>query len=485
MRKFNLTFILILTLVLSASFGGVVYAEPPVEPTIPSGGPIANPTGSSPNPLLPPMGQNTNTSFPGNTGVMVPDPDFNPTGTRINAGGAPNQAVSLSGETVTREDTLEALALTLEATQTEDASQAAAYNRASQESDPALTADYQAAKQDQFKTVAAEVIGCSAGQILGNILSSLVSSLITTATQKLVTKVADALLTVPVAESGQNLLNSNTQSSAEVGTTIGVFGIGVLTLPSWNSIAYCVVNAMITYVANSTIAWVQGGFEGNPSFVTNPEEFFTNLANIEASAFLQELAYGVTGLNICEPFRVQIVLTIARDFVGNQQGYGGQNGYSRGGFGGGGGNMGYGGCSLDDIAGNLEGFLRGNFYNGGWDSWYQISQIDTNNPYATYFNLQSQLNGSVARRQNLATIELDWGKGFLSFRKCEEGTPESEKQNCPITSPGVVIQGQLEKTLGLAKDRLVLAEKFDQVIAVVVNQLVQVALDKVLETIVE
>lgn len=440
MKKFNLISLLILALALTTSVH--TFAEEPVLPIQgDSGEPIPRITN---NPLL---------------------PDVDDTQVEPSASTDSTDAVAAATE--------ESFA----AASANSGSQAAAFDQKSQESDPKLS--------EGFKEAAGEIIGCSAGQILGNIIGSLVSSVITKAFAQVATKVVDAVVLVPVNESGQNALNSSVKTFAETGTAVGLFGIGTIVLPSWNSIAYCVVNAMITYVANSTIAWVQGGFEGNPSFVTNPEEFFKDLANLEASAFLQELAYGATGLNICEPFRVQIVLTIARDYVGNQQGYGGNNGYSRGGFGGSGGNVGYGGCSLDDIEGNLEGFLRGDFTRGGWDSWFQISQIDTNNPYATYFNLRSQLDGSIARKQNLATVELDWGKGFLSFRKCEESTPDSEKGNCPITSPGVVIQGQLEKTLGLAKDRLVLAEKFDQVIAAVVNQLIQVALDKVLESIEE
>lgn len=444
MKKINILIILILGIICSVSVQAAV--------DLPSNAGAADGSGNAANGSLFPNGAEENTgTIQTNTSLTTPSSDT-------------DQVVA-------------AAATEFESVQTASEAQAVAYDRRSQESDEKYA--------EGFKQAAAEVIGCSAGQILGQVLSSLVSGLISSALGA-VSNTAEKMTTVPVIESGKNLLNSNSQTSAETGTTVGAFGIGVIALPSWNSIAYCVVNAMITYVANSTIAWVQGGFEGNPSFVTNPEEFFKDLANLEASAFLQELAYGATGLNICEPFRAHIVLSIARDHVGGQQGYGGNLGYSQGGFdNGGGGNIGYGGCSLDDIAGNLEGFLRGDFSRGGWDSWFKISQIDSNNPYSTYFNLQAQLSGSVAKKTNLAQLELDWGKGFLSFRKCEDGQTGEDKSNCPITSPGVVIQGQLEKTLGLAKDRLVLAEKFDQVIAVVVNELIQVALDKVLESVEE
>lgn len=406
-----------------------------------------------------------------------PDNSLLPT----NANGTPNTNAAVPGRDTSADvaqqqaSTEAALAETTAQVATEEESQAAAYTKGEQSGE--------SSKIQAVKGSAAEAIGCSAGQLLGQILGSLIS----TAVGSAVGAVADLFgsFAIPVRENGRLLLQSTIKTSAETGTAVGLWGIGALVLPSWNSIAYCVANAMITYVANSTIAWVQGGFEGNPSFVNNPEQFFKDLANIEAGAFLQELAYGVTGLNICEPFRIQIVLTIARNHVGDQQAYGGSSGYSRGGFSRGLSSGGYGGCTLDDIQGNLEGFLRGDFQKGGWGNWLQISQVDSNNPYATYFNLQAQLSGAVNKQASLARVELDWGKGFLSFRKCDEKVPKSEQSKCPITTPGNVIQGQLEKTLGLSKDRLVLAEKFDQVIAAVVNQLISTALNKVLDVMVQ
>lgn len=428
--------IYIVTLVLVFLLAGKAYAE-----DLPAyqGAPDANAT------LFPTTGAS-------NSGSLLPS----------GAGSAPtNEQISAE------------LGTSIEQTAVQQNSQAVAYDSRNQTSESTEGGGFQAA--------AVDAIGCSAGQILGNMLSSLISSAITTVIGEAVSTVAD-VTNVPVSEKGQALLNSNSQAYARVGTTVGFMGIGTLVEPSWDAIGYCIVNAMINYVANSTIAWVQGGFKGNPSFITNPEQFFKDLANVEAGAFLQDLAYGATGLNICQPFRAQIVLSIARNYVSSYQGYGGVNGYSRGGFGGAGGNVGYGGCTLDDIKGNLEGFLNGNFGNNGWQNWFQISQVDSNNPYSTYLSLQARLDGAISKKQNLARLELDWGKGFFSMRKCDDSVSASDQQNCPITSPGTVIQGQLEKTLGLPKDRLVLAEKFDQVIAAVVNELITVALDKVLES---
>ncbi|MEN9605006.1 MAG: hypothetical protein RJB39_691, partial [Candidatus Parcubacteria bacterium] len=92
-----------------------------------------------------------------------------------------------------------------------------------------------------------------------------------------------------------------------------------------------------------------------------------------------------------------------------------------------------------------------------------------------------QLRGTVQAKKDIAGVELGWNKGFLSFRRCDDKTPNADKSKCPITTPGTLIQGQLEKTLGIPKDRLVLAQKFDQVIAVIVDQLISTALNKILD----
>lgn len=327
---------------------------------------------------------------------------------------------------------------------------------------------------------------CFAGTLLSNLLTSTITTAINSivgATEAVI-GTAIGLLSVPVADWNVKLDTIRTkeqlqfQSAARVGTTLGGAGINALVNVSWDAVGYCIVNSMIDYIARSTIAWAKSGFQGNPSFVDNPGQFFKQLGDLEAGAFLQQIAYGVVGQNICQPFRAQIVLTIARDYLGT--GYYGSDGYANGGYGGGAGNRTFGGCSLSNIKGDLKAFLGGDFRRGGWDSWLRISQIDTNNPYSTYLNLSAQMYGRTQKKKDLANLELSWGKGFLSFRKCDSKTAEKDKSKCPITTPGNLIEDQLSKTLNISKERLVLAEKFDQVIAVIVNELINTALNKVL-----
>lgn len=329
---------------------------------------------------------------------------------------------------------------------------------------------------------------CVAGKLLSTVLASTITAAINGIinTAETYAGTAIALLSVPVADWNVKIdtlrtkEQLQTQNAARVGTSAGVPGsVNSLVNVSWDAVGYCIVNSMIDYIARSTIAWAKSGFKGNPAFIENPGRFFKEIGDIEASSFLNTLAYGTLGQSICEPFRAQIVLTIARDYLdSNGSGYYGSAGYAGGGYGGIGNGRTYGGCTLDDAKKNLKGFLKGNFSQGGWGSWFQISQIDTNNPYSVYLNLSSQLGNKVAQKKTIADKELTWTKGFLSFRKCENKNMKQE--DCPIVTPGNLIEDQLSKTLNLSKERLVLAEKFDQVLDVVVNQLINTALNKLL-----
>jgi hypothetical protein len=320
----------------------------------------------------------------------------------------------------------------------------------------------------------AGAVGCGASQILANIVTSTVSSAVGGAS-----KAVSSLKSVPTNESGIVGENIKQSTSARVGGIAGLGGVSTLTAPSWDSVAYCIVNAMIIYVADSTIQWINTGFQGNPAFLDNPDQFFKQLANQEAAGFVQNLAYGVTGVNVCDVYRGVMVKSILNQYA-QQNGYG--QGYDRGGYGGGQGiNNGFLGCSFDQNPAQLNSFLRGNFsQGGGWNSWFQLTQNANNNPFDTYFNTQARLQSQVNAVQRSNERELGWNNGFKSFRKCD--TKTQDPKSCPVVTPGLVIQNQLNESLNLGKNRLVLADKFDQVVAAVFDQLIQTALNKVLES---
>ncbi len=321
-------------------------------------------------------------------------------------------------------------------------------------------------------------LACSAAQILGQLLTTAISNAITAVIKGVVGTVIKTVLvpTVPVNttfdEAGQHTIG-------DVRARSGSFTLfGIMINVGWDSIAWCIVNAMIEHIANATIEWANSGFNGNPAFLQNPERFFKDLADYQAGTIIRDIAYGVSGgkVNICQPFRVNIAIGLAQSYKGSGQNaidsrYRGMS------------------CSLSDIQqqkffGGVNvsvGSRRGGpVQNKGvtWSDWLAVTQTDANNPYGAYILANEALYASVDAKQNELRFEIGLNNGWLNFKKCKEG--ETDTTKCDTVTPGRLIESQLNQTLGLSKQRLVMADKFDQMITAIVNNLIKIALNEVL-----
>lgn len=286
---------------------------------------------------------------------------------------------------------------------------------------------------------ATEALSCSAGAIIGNAITAVVGVGIDKLT---------SLLGISVLKDEEVPIDNIKQKRKEIGSLV-IFGIPIL--PSWDAIAYCLANTIITYVADSTIAWIQSGFEGKPAFVDDPTKLFQDLADYEMSNFLEELGGGV----LCEPFRPYVTLGLVNSYTNN---------YSTRGK-----------CTLDKVQGNVDSFLSGNSFD--YNTYFAVTQNPANNPYGSYLLAEAEARNRISAGVGAVKLELDWGNGYFSW-KAKDG-PNAGK----TVTPGKVIESQLEARLNLASDRLVLAEKFDQVISTLVNYLIKTALTETLGTI--
>lgn len=326
--------------------------------------------------------------------------------------------------------------------------QAAAYSNG-------ITTGQGVAASNQAANVAAKGGACVAGTILANILSSVISLLINKGVGY-----AQDLLSVPTHSAGHTADNQDLDTSSHSGVSI----FGILVLPSWDSVAWCIVNEIISYLIDATIQWAQTGFNGNPAYITNPSAFFKGIADQEAGNFIQGIVKNaIPGLNVCQPFRVQIALNLSSAY-GN--------------------NLRSGSCSIQSIVKNYQGFVNGSNFskNGSWPGWFALTQNNANNIYGSYIDLGADLQARLSVKNNTAQLELGWNKGFLSVKHCDKKNADgtADPNSCRTDTPGTLIQSSLEKSLNLPKDRLVFAQKFDQLVTVLVNSLIKVALDKIL-----
>ncbi|MDD5318407.1 MAG: hypothetical protein PHF79_01100 [Candidatus Pacebacteria bacterium] len=292
-------------------------------------------------------------------------------------------------------------------------------------------------------------VGSCVGSILGQAVARAATGLVGKAIGTVTDKVANPL----VPDQPVNL------EAAKIGIVI----FGVPTGISWDSIQYCFINAMITYITQSTIAWINSGFNGNPAFVSNPQQFFSDIADQQAGAFVQQVVGGTTGLNICQPFRVGVGIGLAKQY-GSTFAQRSQ-------------------CTLTQASANVNQFLNGNWsQGGGYKSWISMTQNPQNNPYGLSLMSNNEMYARIGTQQNTAQLQLGLNKGWLNIQQCDKSAADDpERKSCHTTTPGGMIADAAAKQTGLAADRLVLANSFDQVVTALVNQLIKISLNKILQ----
>ncbi|MES2953271.1 MAG: hypothetical protein V4674_01800 [Patescibacteria group bacterium] len=205
-----------------------------------------------------------------------------------------------------------------------------------------------------------------------------------------------------------------------------------------DGLAWVATNRIIAQMTKSVVSWINSGFEGSPAFVTNPKQFFLDVADQVSGAYIQRL--GLSNA-LCSPFRAQILLSIteyARNPIPRYQ------------------------CTLSAAAQNFNNFLT-DFNNGGWSTWIELSRRE-NNPYAQLVDAAAELDREKAVEANIKQQELQWGRGFISMRN-----PYNVNE---ITTPGSIIESQLNDALDSSSRRLEVADSINEVVTALADQLI-------------
>ncbi len=246
-----------------------------------------------------------------------------------------------------------------------------------------------------------------------------------------------------------------------------------------DGIAGLIAKTAIKRIVGSTVNWINSGFRGAPSFVTDPQKYFVNVADQTAADYIFR---GPTLSQLCGPLQQRIRLSLARNYVrDNTQIYG---------------------CTLNGVVGSIEGFMN-DFQQGGWEGFFELSQVQQNNPIGAYLLAEGDLFTTVSSVKEQRTNELNWGNGFLSLKECAQydlstasasananvaedeelqqinAIEAEDKPPClryRTTTPGDVISRQLNDTLQLGNQSLVTADEINEIIGALLSQLVDKAL---------
>ncbi|MBX4198073.1 DUF5011 domain-containing protein [Candidatus Parcubacteria bacterium] len=238
---------------------------------------------------------------------------------------------------------------------------------------------------------------------------------------------------VPVTNAG-----SIYTDGAQTGATYTQFWQDCLQKP----LAIAFARLVIAEITNSLVAWINGGFDGSPKFLTDPGGFLLNIGD----GLLSDIILSSDLAFLCSPFKAQVQIALAINYsYGNDLGRQAQ-------------------CTLEDVVGNIEGFFK-DFSQGGWNGWFSMTQNPYNNPYGAYLESKAALHARIGQSQSIELAKLDWGSGFFSQEECDE------YGNCDIVTPGHTIGAALDAQFFGAANQIGLADSFDKIFNALADQL--------------
>ncbi len=210
-----------------------------------------------------------------------------------------------------------------------------------------------------------------------------------------------------------------------------------------DAIAWALGNILLKEMIRSTTKWVNSGFKGSPAFVSDLNGFLLNIADKVAGNFIYGAGLGA----LCSPFKLNIQAALEMSY-NRTRGYEAQ-------------------CRLSQVVANMDRFLGGDFAQGGWNGWYEVA-LGSSNPYTTKFEAETAMYASISSAQGQQIKLLDFGKGFLSMTKpgCD-----SNMGPCPITTPGAVIESQLNTAISSPGRRLEVADELNELVGALFSQL--------------
>ena len=249
---------------------------------------------------------------------------------------------------------------------------------------------------------------------------------------------AQVAVTDPVVETETTLTvaNSTISSTAEDSLWIKEYVL--------DPIAWMVAKTMVQSMTNSTVAWINGGFNGSPAFIQDPEQFFMKLGDNIAGNFIAGPGSPLSAL--CSPIALNVRLALALNISGG--GSGGSGGSSA--------NNPY-TCTLSQVINNVNnasvyasvggsvnvngasiaGFEAGDFSQGGWPAFAALAEPQ-NSFYGAYLQSSAQLSATINGQQIINQNLLNQGQGFLSWSQCSPTTAAQGTSNAPSQWSNVV-----------------------------------------------
>ena len=272
-----------------------------------------------------------------------------------------------------------------------------------------------------------------------------------------------------------------------------------------DSIGYALAKTFLAKMTDSTINWINNGFEGKPSYVGDFKSFFGDEIKSELQLGLDELKR--TGTVYFDIIRQEAILSIRQGLRENNLIHTLDADIVKA------------ICTYDNpetetfcsqqltpesrselVNSYLEGQNAG--LNWNWDVWLSMTQNCGNNPFCALTAARDELNTRSQERITQINTELNRSGGFLGQKECKDKSYQRNLQawtdeigsytstgniadidpstvipdrpqcnNWGVTTPGSVIADKIKLSLGTSERQLELADELNESIGAIFDAL--------------
>lgn len=208
----------------------------------------------------------------------------------------------------------------------------------------------------------------------------------------------------------------------------------------WVPLTRAAIKGVLQDMTASIAKWVSGdNGTGRPAFVVNMALNLQRLGDSTAGPFIAQTASAFNS-----PFGPAIASSLQRSYA-QQSSMAGFYAANR--------------CTLNLTTSNLNGFLTGDWSQGGAGTWLALTKPTQNNPYILKQNSQSQLDNSLTQAEQNRRQEVTQSGGFSSYCGPSSGIDTNGDGAIDITdtctnadgssgstqTPGIVIHDIVQK----------------------------------------
>lgn len=223
-----------------------------------------------------------------------------------------------------------------------------------------------------------------------------------------------------------------------------------------DKVAWALSKSIVATITQSTVTWINSGFQGSPAFVQDLDRYLTDIADQAAGRFIDRLGPNNPLSFLCSPFALDIQVALAIEYQTARE------------------RIPYRGCRLSEFTGDFERWIEGEFEQGGWETWFRVvSEPEIYTPIGARSEAQRALEENIQAARNEENQNVANAGGFLSFRLCDEtqGPGVTSEQDCRVVTPGKTIADRLSDSLGLGEQSLIAADEFNEIIGALMGQL--------------